>query len=198
MIDTMTIKMKFSVGKLFEKPALIFKGRFFLGFICILIMEAVTPVKAQSELFKSLQESYDLNVELYFYASTLRMINLTRDPNYNEMVKDIEKMIFYQINDVPINEIRAISKKFIEEEEFEELMSVEGKEETFYVLGKNENEFVALLKTDKDLIAINLKGMIRINKIPDLINSLNADNFLNVFEVGKDERREHKEESRQN
>ena len=72
MIDTMTIKMKFSVGKLFEKPALIFKGRFFLGFICILIMEAVTPVKAQSELFKSLQESYDLNVELYFYASTIR------------------------------------------------------------------------------------------------------------------------------
>ena len=70
--------------------------------------------------------------------------------------------------------------------------------ETFYILGKNENEFVALLKTDKDLIAINLKGMIRINKIPDLINSLNADNFLNVFEVGKGERREHKEESRQN
>ena len=172
MIDTMTIKMKFSVGKLIEKPALIFKGRFFLGFICILIMEAGTPLKAQSELFKSLQESYDLNVELYFYASTLRMINLSRDPNFDEMVKDIEKMIFYQINDVPTNEIRAISKRFIEMEEFEELMSVEGKDETFYVLGKNENEYVALLKADKDLVAINLKGMIRIHKIPDLINSL--------------------------
>ncbi len=182
------------VSKLMKKPTLPFKGRFFLVMTVVIIVIASGPLKAQSELFKSLGTEYELGAELYFYASTLRMININRNPNFDEMVEDIEKMTFYQINEFSIKDIRAISNKFREEEGFEKLMSVEGKEQTLYVLSKDDEEFVALLKTEESTIAVDILGMIRIEKIPELINSLSADNFLNVFEFGKSERQEHSNE----
>lgn len=179
------------VSKIMKKPTLQLKGRFFVVMTFIMLFGTVASLKAQSELFKSLKDKYEIAAELYFYASTLRMINISRDPNFDEMVEDIEKMTFYQIKEFPVKEMRAISKEFKEEEGFEELMTVESKEQTLYVLGKSDEEFVALLKNEEAVLAIDLQGMIRIDKIPELINSLNADNFLNVFEFGKSERSEH-------
>jgi len=145
---------------------------------------------AQSKLFASLQDSPSLDTELYFYASTLRMINIQRNPGFDEMVKDIRRMKFFKLRDYKINEIRELAGQF-KEEGFEELMTMEGKDETFYILGRSDDEFISLVKAEGDMIAVSLEGKIGVHKIPELIESLNADNFLDVFEIGRDERKEH-------
>ncbi len=179
------------IRKSVKKPTLLQKGRFFLVLTFLYMPGFHNSIQAQSDVFKSIGKQYELGAELYFYASTLRMININRDPNFDEMIEDIKKMTFYQVNDFPISELKSFSKKFRDEEGFEELMTIEGKQQTLYILGKDEDEFIALLKTDEGVVAVDIMGMIRIDKIPDLINSFKTDNFLNVFEVGKSERNEH-------
>lgn len=156
------------------------------------------PSFGQNQLFTSLKQDDKLEAELYLYPSTLRMINIANNQGFDEMVKDIEKIVFYKLPGRDNREIRELAARFIEEEDFEELMTLSSKEETVYLLGDDSDEIVALVRTDGDFLALNLQGMIGIHKIPELINSLNSDNFLNVFEIGRSERKEHQQDTRDN
>ena len=171
------------------KPSSFLGSRFFL--LSLSIIGLSVQGSAQSDLFNDLAKTYDLNAELYFYASTLRMINIQRDPAFDEMVSDIDKMKFFQIGDMSSTEIRKLASRFREEENFEELMTMDGKKEMLYIMANDDDEYIALFRSGDGVIAVDLMGKIGVSKIPDLINSISADNFLNVFEVGKGERREH-------
>ena len=177
-----------------NKPAVL-SSRLLVWVIAVLFVFSTNPVQSQNELFKTLKDSYNVNAELYFYASTLRMINISRDPNFDELVRDIDKMTFYQLDELPSAEIRQFVSQLYSEYGFEEMITVDSKEETIYVVGKEESEFIAIIKSGGFTMAVDLEGKIRVDKIPELVNSLNADSFLNVFEIGKDERREHADDS---
>ena len=111
------------------------------------------------------------------YPSTLRMINLAQDPNFNEMVNDIEKVLIYTLDSAT-----AISKSYkdlikdYEEAGFEEYVSLYGKQ-TMRIIGK-ENEYVGVAGTDENVIAFYLKGDIPFGKIPALFQTFQRSDML--------------------
>ncbi|MEM0939298.1 MAG: hypothetical protein AAF600_16995 [Bacteroidota bacterium] len=114
------------------------------------------------------------------YPSTLRMINISGDANYNELVSDIEKILIYRLDSITI--MSEDYDSWIETYEnvgFEEYINLYGKQ-TMKILGKGE-EYVGLLKVEEKLLTFYLKGEIAFHKIPNLIQSFRKGNLLNVL-----------------
>src|SRR5688572_9247902 len=62
----------------------------------LLLMSAVI-VHAQSKTTQALHDSNKDAMALFFYQNTLRMINQTDSKEFDELIKDIEKMKFLMI-----------------------------------------------------------------------------------------------------
>ncbi|MEO9481818.1 MAG: hypothetical protein ABJG47_00140 [Ekhidna sp.] len=111
------------------------------------------------------------------YPSTLRMINLSQDPSFNEMVNDIEKVLIYTLDSAT-----AVSKSYkdmlqaYEKEGFEEYITVLGLQE-MRIIGKEE-EYVGIAAAEGNLIAFYLRGNIPFGKIPTLLQSFQKSDML--------------------
>lgn len=111
------------------------------------------------------------------YPSTLRMINLAQDPNFNQMVNDIEKVLIYTLDSAT-----AASKSYkdlikdYEDEGFEEYISLYG-EQTMRIVGK-EDEYVGIAAAEGNVIAFYLRGNIPFGKIPALLQSFQKSDML--------------------
>ncbi|MEQ9423410.1 MAG: DUF4252 domain-containing protein [Cyclobacteriaceae bacterium] len=171
-----------------------------ISIITILIGALLTPMQSQgqSDLFNSIKKDNILDAELYFYASTLRMINIKRNPGFDELVNGIDKLKFFKVADLDRKEIRELANKFYTEEGYEEMVVIDGKEEVVHVMAREDDEYIALMADERGMIAVELIGNIGVHKIPELINTLNEGDLLDVFEVGREERLEHARESKDN
>jgi len=114
------------------------------------------------------------------YPSTLRMINLSGDPTYNELVNDIDKILIYTLDSATVvsNDYSGWLKEY-EEIGYEEYIRLSGKQD-MRIIGKDD-EYVGLMKADEKLLTFYLRGDIPFHKIPKLINSFRSDDFLNVI-----------------
>ena len=114
---------------------------------------------------------------LCFYPSTLRMINISQDPKFNELVNDIEKVLIYTLDSATI-----ASKTYgdflsnYENEGYEEYISLYGKQKV-KVIGK-EDEYVGVIAAEENAMCFYLRGSIPFAKIPELIQSFQSDNLL--------------------
>ena len=63
----------------------------------LLVVLLSTGAQAQSKTTENLQKKYSESLALFFYNNTLRMVNLTEDKEFDELIKDIEKMKFLMI-----------------------------------------------------------------------------------------------------
>ncbi|MEM8939690.1 MAG: hypothetical protein AAGC64_10130 [Bacteroidota bacterium] len=114
------------------------------------------------------------------YPSTLRMINISGDPNYNELVSDIEKILIYRLDSATVASDDYDSWiETYEDVGFEEYINLYGKQ-TMKILGKEE-EYVGLLKVEEKLLTFYLRGDIAFHKIPKLIQSFRKGDLLNVL-----------------
>lgn len=62
-----------------------------------LLLVAVTGVTAQTKTTEELDTQVD-GLSMYFYKNTLRMLNQGDSKEFDEMIKDIEKMRFLMID----------------------------------------------------------------------------------------------------
>ena len=53
---------------------------------------------AQSKTTEALQKQFDGSLSLYFYKNTLRMLNQSENKEFDDMIKDIEKMKFLMVD----------------------------------------------------------------------------------------------------
>ena len=67
-------------------------------FLVLILLTCGTTVLAQTDATQELHEEYDGAFTLFFYKSTLRMLNMKSTQEYYEMVKDIEKAKFINIS----------------------------------------------------------------------------------------------------
>lgn len=111
------------------------------------------------------------------YPSTLRMINLAQDPNFNEMVNDIEKILIYTLDSATAatKSYKEMLKEY-ESEGFEEYISMLGLQE-MRIIGK-EGEFVGIVSAEGNAIAFYLRGDIPFGKIPTLLQSFQSSDML--------------------
>ena len=81
---------------------------------------------AQSKTTEALQKQFDSTLSLYFYKNTLRMLNQTENKEFDEMIKDIEKMKFLMVDkstkNFGANEYKKLMKDY-QEENYESIMT---------------------------------------------------------------------------
>jgi hypothetical protein len=144
----------------------------------LLFVAAGFLAEAQTKTTQALDKKYD-GLSLFFYRNTLRMLNQTDDPAFDELIKDIEKMRFMMINKAESKFTDADYKKLLEGykgESYEEMMSgrAEGRAFTVYLResGGDVKGTVILAKDDESVMVLDILGKIALNKVPDFFNAI--------------------------
>ena len=147
----------------------------------ILFLAALFPLitMAQSETTQALQKQYDDAFTLYFYKNTLRMLNQTDSPEFDELIKDIEKMKFLMIDKTKDKFANSDYKKLLKQyttESYEEIMTTryEGKNFDIYLKDKKGSTLgtVMLVNDSTSLYVLDILGTIDITKATKLFSAL--------------------------
>lgn len=148
----------------------------FLSFTCI----------AQSSVVTDFKENHETALSLYFYPSTLRMINIERNTEFDEMISEIKKARFFKMDSgvVSKDDLSRLEKD-LTKEGFEEVMFMKNKDMDLRVwgLGRRNPELVILLKSGEELMLLEINGMINIAKIPKLTQTFNQKGFIDILNL---------------
>lgn len=144
--------------------------------LVLMIMSAIAQESIIKDFAEPRRPTRWMN-PIRLYPSTLRMVNLAQDPNFNEMVNDVEKVLIYTLDSAT-----AVSKSYkdllknYEAEGFEEYITIFGKQE-MRIVGKEE-EYVGIVAVEGNAIAFYLRGDIPFGKIPTLLESFQSSDML--------------------
>jgi hypothetical protein len=145
--------------------------------LCILIAPAL--LYAQSATTEALKKKHSGSLDLFFYNNTLRMLNQNDDKEFDEIIKDIEKMRFLMIKKEGTNFGSADFKKLVldyKSEAFEEVMTSrhEGKNiEVYLKADKGKTRGMLVLINDvKSLYVLDILGTIAVDKVTRLYKTL--------------------------
>jgi len=134
---------------------------------------------AQINSIKELKEADQLDLSLYFYPSTLRMINIDQDTALNKLVKGIRKASFHQLNSEAFdaNSFYQLKNTIAKEENYEEYLTMEGgpndKGQGFQIIGNEKgDEWVAMAYIDGQGYLISLAGTINWLQAPKVYQAL--------------------------
>ncbi|MBX2970013.1 MAG: DUF4252 domain-containing protein [Cyclobacteriaceae bacterium] len=147
-------------------------------FTLILVAGVAFSAFPQSNTTNKLQEKYNKAFSLFFYQNTLRMINQTEDKEFDELIKDIEKMKFLMIEKETSFKPADYSKlkKDYVTETFEEVMSTRYQGRNFDVLLKEKSGktlgMVVLINDSTSLYVLDMVGSIALDKVTTLYNKL--------------------------
>ncbi len=141
---------------------------------------------AQSSVITDFKEDHDLAFSLYFYPSTLRMINIERNVEYDEMIREIKKARFFKLDSGAISktELNNLMTDIVNEG-FEEVMFMKNKDTDVRVWGKENSspELIIISKSNEELMLLEINGMINVVKIPKLAQTFNRNGFLDVLNL---------------
>jgi hypothetical protein len=145
----------------------------------VLTVVAYSSASAQSKTTEALAKKHTDALSLFFYNNTLRMLNQTNDPNFDEIIKDIEKMKFLLIKKDDKNFNTAGYKQLVSEykaEAFEEIMTSRFEGKNFDVFLKEKDGktkgMLVLVNDTESLYVLDILGSINVTKVTDLYNTL--------------------------
>jgi len=146
-----------------------------------LLLLAAIPVfvSAQTKTTEELDKKYE-GLSLYFYKNTLRMLNQTDDKNFDELIRDIEKMKFMMIDKPKSNFGDADYKKLksgYRSESYEEMMTSRFQGRNFDVYIKQSDGRVkgtVIIASDSaNLYVLDIIGRVALDKATSLFSTLN-------------------------
>lgn len=137
-------------------------------------------VFAQAKTTQALDDKYE-GLSLYFYKNTLRMLNQTDDPSFDELIKDIEKMKFLMIDKAGLKFSKQDYAKLLagyKSESYEEMMTgrYDGRNFDVYLREQNgEVKGTVILANDSSsLFVLDIKGKIALDKAPLLFKTIDS------------------------
>lgn len=151
-------------------------------FSLIIALAAATTLYAQSKTTSKLEEKYSDSFALFFYNNTLRMINMKEDKEFDELIRDIEKMKLLIVK----KDSRGIDyKKLVTDyksESFEEIMTSRHEGKSFDIFlkekgGKTKGMLVLVNDTD-NLFVLDIVGSIALDKVTKLYSVLDDSNDI--------------------
>lgn len=135
---------------------------------------------AQSQTTQALATRFDGAMSLYFYKNTLRMLNQTDDKEFDELIKNIEKLKFMMIDKGSDGFTAGDYKKLVgdyKKESYEEIMTsrFEGRNFDVYLKesGGKTKGMIVLANDATSLFVLDLLGSVDINKVPQLFKQIN-------------------------
>jgi hypothetical protein len=131
--------------------------------ILLLLFGIAQGLFAQSTSLKKLREERKHNLHLYFYPSSIRMLNVNKDEQFYELVKDLKNIRFLNYADSP--ELRTRMSELKNElftEGYEELMIMRhtGMNVQLLAHSKRSNQLVALAQTQGSWYVLDVSGKI--------------------------------------
>lgn len=133
---------------------------------------------AQSQATEKLQKKYADAFSLFFYQNTLRMLNQTDNKEFDELIKDIEKMKVLMINKSSSftgAEYKRIKTDYTTES-FEEVMSTRYQGRNFDVLLKEKSGktqgMVVMVNDSSTFYVLDVVGRIALDKVTTLYSTL--------------------------
>lgn len=151
---------------------------------------SIQPLIAQEDPLKEFADSRK-DLKLCFYPSTLRMININNNPDLDELVGGVEKLLIYNLDSA--SRVDKSYKGLIETYsalEYEEFISAYGDGMNFFIYGKEggkSTQYVGIISQPENVTVFYLRGFIALNKFPDLIQSMNDGDFINPFDFNLDD-----------
>lgn len=146
-----------------------------------------TAAHGQSKTTQSLHDANKDAMALFFYKNTLRMINQTESKEFDDLIKDIEKMKFLVIDKAQANINGAKFKTLVgdyKKEGYEEIMSSRFDGRNFDIYLKEKSGKVAgtvvLVNDSTDLCVLDILGSVPINKVPQFFQTIDESS-----EIGK-------------
>ncbi len=141
----------------------------------------------QKDSMRTFRENHPVDLTLAFYPSTLRMVNLAKNEEYNQLIKGIEKGRYFKVSkrDSTQQAIQTLTQGLVKEG-YTEVMSIKGSANDMmvYLLEIQPPVTVVITEREKEYMIMEIKGMVNITKLPTLINSFNDDKaFLNIFSL---------------
>jgi hypothetical protein len=137
-------------------------------------------VFAQTKTTQALDDKYE-GLSLYFYKNTLRMLNQTDDPAFDELIKDIEKMKFMMIDKLDLKFTKQDYTKLLagyKSENYEEMMTgrYDGRNFDIYLHEQNGDVkgTVILANDSSSLFVLDIKGKIALDKAPTLFKAIDS------------------------
>lgn len=111
-------------------------------FLIVLMAGALQATQAQTKTTELLDEKHE-GTSLYFYKNTLRMLNQKEDPQFDELIKDIEKIRFVMIDRVgekfSNEDYKKLKTDYTKKESYEEIANgrLDGRGFNVYVRESN-------------------------------------------------------------
>lgn len=145
----------------------------------IALVSLSQAVFAQSLTTEALSKKHGDALNLFFYNNTLRMLNQKEDPEFDELIRDIEKMRFLLIRKADANFGNSEYKKLVSEykaEAFEEIMTSrhDGKNFDVYLReqGGKTKGMLVLIHDATNLYVLDILGHIALDKVTSLYSTL--------------------------
>lgn len=155
--------------------------------VLVFVMSFFNHGMAQTETTIALNKRFDDALTLYFYKNTLRMLNQTESKEFDELIKDIEKMKFLVIEKSPNRFGASDYKKLVssyKDESYEEIMSSRFDGKNFDVYLKEQNGttkgMIVLANDSSSLYVLDILGRVELSKVTKLFNEID-----NSAEIGK-------------
>ena len=153
--------------------------------ICFFMLLFSTMGYSQSKVTQKLQEQNSDGLVLFFYNNTLRMINQKDDQEFDDLIRDIEKMKFLMIGkkEGKVLPYQKLVQQY-KDDDFEEAMTsrFEGKNFDIFVKEKNGKTkgMLVLVNSEESLFVLDIVGKIALNKVTKLYSTLDGST-----EIGK-------------
>ncbi len=132
---------------------------------------------AQIPAIQQLQDEEKVSLNLHFYPSTLRMVNVQKDTAFNKLIKGIKKLSFYQIDtdSFDINTMTVFSDQLVKEEAYEEYMTVDGDDLLMQVMGKESgDEWIAMGSMEEEIYLIAVQGKVNWLQLPKVLETISS------------------------
>lgn len=150
-------------------------------FLLLLLLSLPYLGNAQSETIQKWHKKYDNAFVMFFYQSTLNMLNMQDSEEFHDIIKDIDKLKLITIDknedtftDVNYKELVSDYKS----DDFEELISMrqESSKINAYIKEKGgiTKGIAILINSDSSMTIIDLKGSVPLNKIGTLAKQIQS------------------------
>ena len=162
---------------------------------CALLLNLNTLL-AQSKTVATFRENHATSQDFYLYPSTLRMVNLDKNPDLYKLVNDVEKLqiLLFERSSVSRQTLGQLQQG-IRQEAYEELISFREKDSqvTVYALGDSPqlDGVVGIVDNQQTLALVDLAGFIN---LPALMNLMQGGydfskvaNLVNVTMEARDD-----------
>jgi len=148
--------------------------------LAVVLLTILLPAKGQSKTTLGVEEEYEASLTLFFYKNTLRMLNQQDNPEFDELIRDIEKMKFLVVDKTKGNFGKEEYRKLIneyQEENFEAIVTsrIDGRNFDIYLRdNKGKPGTVVLVNDSSSLYILDMVGKIDVSKAGTLMNVIDG------------------------